>query len=215
MARITLAGFTHSSAEAAKAFLRDKMNSYTLHAPIPATDVALWFEVLQRHEWFDEYVAHGIVYISVAPSADRPRLRNMVVVNAIGEQKPFSFHKYLTRGALSRLSKVMAALRTEIDDQVSTFRAGRGGHVHHAGKPFLQIADEFLIAHSALWWQMEMEAAGATGYRLKDRHIAAIWCAFHGSNVVFTMLTPQQNLALGASGYKMRFVEPVVPPPPY
>lgn len=206
--KFTLAGTDFPSADAVKVHLRDKMNSYPLHVPIPAGDVASWFEVLQKHEWFNEYVEHGIDHISVAPSAERPKLRNMVVVNAAGERKPFSFQKYLTRGALSRTAKILAALRFEITEQILAFRQGRGGHVHHDGKPFLQIADEFLLLHSNLWFQMDTEAAGATGYRLKDRGIATSWAEFHKSNALLVMLTPQQNLALGANGYKMRFIEP-------
>lgn len=215
MVKLTLAGIVYPSADAAKAFLRDKMNSYVLHAPIPAADVALWFEVLQKHEWFAEYVEHGIDHISVAPSEQQPHLRNMVVVNSAGEQKAFSFLKYLTRGALPRMARIMAALRTEVDDQITAFRAGRGGHVHHTGKPFIQIVDEFLVFNANRWWQMDTESAGATGYRLRDRVIAAAWSDYHRAVAVLAMTTPQQNLSLGASGYKMRFVEPALPPPPY
>src|SRR6266404_4057926 len=114
MAKITIAGVTFANQEAAKDYLRDKMNSYLIGAHIPAADVALWFEVLQKHEWFVEYVDHGIHSFTAAPSEQRPNLRNMVVVNDRGEHKPFSFQKYLTKGSLSKLAKIMAAFRTEI-----------------------------------------------------------------------------------------------------
>jgi hypothetical protein len=190
------------------------MNAYHIGATVPAADVPLWFEVLQKHEWFAEYVEHGIQHFAAAWSEQRPNLRNMVVVNAEGLHKPFTYHKYLTRGALPKMAKVMAALRTEIAEQIAPL-SRRGFHVHHSGKPFVQIVDEFLIANAHRWHVMETEAAGATGYRLRDRTIALHWAAFHRVHATLEVLTQEENRALGASGYRMLFKEPALPPLPY
>lgn len=101
-------------------YLKRKMDSYTIDAPIPVADTGLWFEVLQKHEWFEEYVDFGIHHFEVARSEHRPNLRNMVVANDRGDNKPFSYSKYLSRGPLSKLAKVKAALRLEIEPQSST-----------------------------------------------------------------------------------------------
>lgn len=211
MAKITLNGVAFAKGDDAKQYLHDKMQNYELGKPIPGEDVALWFEVLQKHEWLEEYIEHGIHHFVAAQSVQRPNLRNMVVVNDRGEQKPFSYHKYLTRGPLTRLAKVKAAFRTEIEPQIAEHRT-KGQHVHHAGKPFLQIVDEFLIANRHRWHAMETEAAGSTGYRLCDRRIAADWAAFHRVEATLEVVTAAVNLSSGAGGYKMRFVP--LPPCP-
>src|SRR5262245_44682166 len=128
---ITLNGATFATRDDAMAYLHAKMWSYTINAPIPAIDVQLWAAVLQKHEWYDEYVEHGVAYFAAALSEQRRDLRNMVVVNDQGEHKPFSYHKYLTRGPLSRLAKIKAALRSEIAEQIAGHRAkgARHGHV--------------------------------------------------------------------------------------
>lgn len=215
MAKITLGALDFAKQDDAKAYLRDKIAAYVIGAPIPDTDVALWFAVLQKHEWFDEYVTHGINHFTAAWSEQRPNLRNMVVVNDRGERKPFSYHKYLTRGPLSKMAKVLAALRTEIEPQITNHRI-KGFHVHHAGKPFVQIADEFLLANAHRWSTIETESAGATGYRLRDRSVAAEWFDFHRAHAKFEVVSPSENMQIGASGYRMRFREPVsIPPPPF
>lgn len=211
MAKITLDGATFAKGEDAKRYLLGKMNGYPLNKPIPDIDVPLWFDVLQRHEWFEEYVDHGIHHFIVTPSDQRPNLRNMAVVNDRGERRPFSYQKYLTRGSLTKLAKVKAALRTEIEPQIAGHRKP-GQHVHHDGKPFLQIVDEFLLANLARWYLMETEAAGSTGYRLRDRGIAAEWAEFHRTHAILATISPEENLKAGAGGYRMQFKE--IPPCP-
>ena len=227
MAKITLSGRIFVKQEDAKGYLRDKMENYEIDRPIPDADIPLWFEVLQKHEWFDEYVMHGIHYFAAARSEQRPNLRNMVVVNDRGERKPFSYHKYLSRGPLPKLAKVMAALRTEVGQQITDYRtkifaggptvlsaisgkplAERRCHVHHSGKPFLQIVDEFLVSNKHRWHDMETEAASATGYRLRERVIAADWMDFHRTQATLEVVTPEENLQAGTSGYLMSFKAP-------
>jgi hypothetical protein len=227
MAKLTLGGTTFAKKEDAMLHLSDKMASYEIDTPIPDVDVPLWSEVLQKHEWFDEYVTFGIHHFAITRSKERPNLRNMVVVNDRGEQKPFSYHKYLTRGPLPKLAKVMAALRVEVDQQITEYRtkrfdgvttvlsaisgkplAERRCNVHHDGKPFLQIVDEFLLSNKHRWQDMETEAAGATGYRLRDRVIAADWTTFHRNHATLEIVSPEENLQAGASGYQMSFKAP-------
>jgi hypothetical protein len=207
---ITLNGNTFAKRGDAMVYLHGKMWSYPINAPIPASDVPLWAAVLQKHEWYDEYVEHGIAYFAATLSEQRPDLRNMVVVNDHGEQKPFTYHKYLTRGPLSKLAKIKAALRTEIAEQIAGHRAegARHGHVHHAGKPFLQIVDEFLVANEHRWAEMETEAAGVTGYRLRDRTIAADWQDFHRKHAKLVIISAKANLQAGSGGYRMTFNAP-------
>ena len=220
---ITLNGATFSKLADAKQHLQSRMRGYEIGTPIPDEDVPLWAEVLERHEWYGEYVEHGIAYYSVAWSEQNPNLRNMVIVNDQGEQKPFSYLKYLAKGPLSKVAKVKAALRTEIEQQIADHRAwafatgkaqcaitgatlveGRS-HVHHSGKPFLQIVDEFLKANAHRWDNMETEAAGTTGYRLRDRAIAADWQKFHSEHAKLEIVSPKANLQAGSAGYRMTF----------
>ena len=56
-----MGGTTFAKLEDAREFLRDKMEAYEIDAPIPDPDVALWFEVLQKDEWFDEYIQYFAV----------------------------------------------------------------------------------------------------------------------------------------------------------
>jgi hypothetical protein len=210
---ITIADHVFPTIRAAKEYLSGKMTTYNVGRSIPDGDAALWFAVLQKHEWFDEYVAHGIDHFSIARSEQRPNLFNMVVVNANGETKPFSYQKYLSGEPLPRLKKILAAMRSEIATQIDTV-ARKGMHVHHAGKPFVQIADEWLTQNAARWSEMETESAGATGYKFQGRAIAADWQAFHAANATLEIISAEENLSLGAGGYQMRFVPPL-PPPPY
>lgn len=90
MAKIILGGIIFANQEDAKSYLNNKMASYEIDTPIPDAEIPLWFEVLQKHEWFDEYVTHGIHSFAATRSEKRPNLRNMVVVNDQREQKPFS-----------------------------------------------------------------------------------------------------------------------------
>ncbi|MCK1443404.1 DUF3223 domain-containing protein [Bradyrhizobium sp. 48] len=221
---ITLGDKTFAKKEAAMGYLSDKMESYAIDAPIPDADIELWFEVLQKHEWFQEYVDFGIQHFAVTWSTQRPNYRNMIVVNDRGEKKPFSYHKYLSRGPLSKLAKVKAALRTEVDPQIIDYRTKRfaGGptvlsaisdkplterrcEVHHSVKPFLQLIDEFLLSNVHQWPEMETEAAGATGYRLRDRAIATDWIDFHRTHATLEIVSPEENRQLGTSGYRMSF----------
>jgi hypothetical protein len=55
---------------------------------------------------------------------------------------------------------------------------------------------------------METEAAGATGYRLRDRVIAADWTDFHRTHATLEIVSVDENLQAGASGYRMSFKEP-------
>jgi hypothetical protein len=227
MAKITLGGMTFARLDDAKGYLRDKVENYEIDKPIPDADISLWFQVIQRHEWFGEYVTHGIHYFAATWSEQRPNLRNMVVVNDQGEQKPFSYQKYLSGGPLSKLAKVGAALRTEVGQQITDYRTNkfagqptvlsaisgkplteRRCHVHHSGKPFLQIVDEFLLLNNHRWDDMETEAAGATGYRLRDRVIAADWADFHRTHATLEIVSAEENLQAGANGYRMSFKAP-------
>lgn len=224
---ITLDGTKFDKKDDAERHLRRKMESYEIDAPIPDEDTGLWFEVLQKHEWFEEYVDFGIHHFSVTRSEQRRNLRNMVVVNARDEKKPFSYNKYLSRGPLSKLAKVKAALRIEVDPQIIDYRTKRFANsptvscaisgkplterrcqVHHSVKPFLQIVDEFLLSNQHRWHEMETEAAGATGYRLRDTAIAADWASFHRTHATLEIVSPEENRALGAGGYRMSFKAP-------
>lgn len=221
---ITLDGTKFDQKDDAERYLRGKMESYEIDAPIPDADTALWFEVLQKHEWFEEYAEFGIHHFAVTWSEQRSNYRNMVVVNARGEKKPFSYNKYLSRGPLPKLAKVKAALRTEVDPEIIDYRTKRFAgsptvlcaisgkplterrcEVHHSVKPFLQIVDEFLLSNQHRWDEMETEAAGATGYRLRDRAMAADWASFHRTHATLEIVSPEENRALGASGYRMSF----------
>jgi len=122
---LTLNGTAFATLADAKQYLHAKMWSYQVSAPIPPADAPLWCEVLQKHEWYDEYIEHGIAYISVAWSEQNPDLRNMVVVNNQGERKPFSYLKYLGKGPLSKITKVKAALRKEVEQQIADHKATR------------------------------------------------------------------------------------------
>jgi hypothetical protein len=55
---------------------------------------------------------------------------------------------------------------------------------------------------------METEAAGATGYRLRDRVIAADWMDFHRAHATLEIVSVEENLRAGASGYRMSFKVP-------
>ena len=83
--------------------------------------------------------------------------------------------------------------------------AERRCHVHHSGKPFLQIVDEFLLLNKHRWGEIETEAAGATGYRLSDRAIAADWTDFHRTHATLEIVSVEENLRAGASGYRHGF----------
>lgn len=227
MAKITLGGIIFANQEDAKGYLNKKMASYEIDMPIPDAEIPLWFEVLQKHEWFDEYVTHGIHSFAATRSEQRPNLRNMVVVNDQGEQKPFSYYKYLSRGPLSKLAKVKAALRTEVGQQITDYKAKvfAGGatvlsaisgkplaerrcHIHHNGKPFLQIVDEFLLSNKHRWNDMVTESAGDTGYRLCDRVVAVDWTDFHRTHARLEVVSPKENLQAGKGGYQMSFKAP-------
>ena len=227
MKAVRLANMNFAKKAEAEEFLRERMQSYVLDERIPADEEALWFSVLQRHEWFDEYVAHGIKFFAVARSVERPNLRNMVAVNEQGEQKPFSYKKYLTGAPLSKLSKVKAALRLEVVPHIEAYRAALFGngtkpicdvsgkrleprrcHIHHQGIAFLQIVDEFLTANAHRWQAFETEGAGNTGYRLTDRRLAAEWFSFHESRAQLQAVASNVNLQAGAGGYKMKFIAP-------
>lgn len=231
MKAVSIGGINFSSKAEAEEFLRAKMWTYELGKPIPDEDVALWFDVLQRHEWFDEFVDHGISSFAAARSLERPHLRNMVVVNAAGEQKPFSYHKYLTKSALSKLERVTRALRTEIASQIEEFKAAEFGrdrsvqcaitgeqldrkssHVHHAGdRPFLRLVDEFLEKNRDRWATIETEAAGIIGYRLSDRALAADWATFHRRRAKLEIVSVSANLKAGVGGYRTKFDPPSAP----
>jgi hypothetical protein len=227
VAKLIIGSMEFANREEAKGYLRKKVENYELGKPVPDTDASLWSEVILKHEWFDEYVTHGIDYFSAARSEQRPNLRNMVVVNGQGEQKPFSYQKYLSGAPLSKLAKVKAALRTEVDQQITDYRTKRFSvgsmvpcavsgkplterrcHVHHSVKPFLQIVDEFLCLNRDRWDDMETEASGATGYRLIDRIIAADWMDFHRTHATLEIVSAEENLKAGASGYRMSFKAP-------
>ena len=45
---VTLDGTKFDQKDAAEHYLRGKMESYEIDAPIPDADTALWFEVLQK-----------------------------------------------------------------------------------------------------------------------------------------------------------------------
>jgi hypothetical protein len=233
MAKVTLDGREFRTVGEAKQFLQTKMKGYALNQPVPDEDCPIWFSYLQKHEWFEKYVEFGIHRFVFVKNEKFPT-SGMAVENRSGERWPFSYHKYLDGKPLTKLTRVKVALRMEITSQIDEFRnkifegnpivpCALTGQllnmgqcdVHHSGKPFVQIADEFLEMNRHVWCGIETESVGKTGHRLLDRNIAAAWADFHRANSVLQITSRKVNQKIGSGGYRMLFEEPIPIPPPY
>lgn len=211
---VTLGSLSFRNATAAKALLRSKFDSYTIGQRVPDEDVSLWFAAIENHEDFLSWSrVDGIVHFSCEIHRFHKN-KCMAVVYEDGSREPFSYLKCVGSKPLSKLDKALRAFRNEIKPQIAEFRAGRrGGHIHHLGKPFVQITDEWLMLNRHLWHSIEVDITEAHGYQLRDRDLAADWQAFHKTNARLKLIPAKENLSAGAGGYLARFVPPLEPPP--
>ena len=200
-----------------KALLKSKLKSYTIGQIVPDADAPLWFRAIENHE---DFLTWNRVDDIVSFSCERHSFHKnkcMAVVYSDGSREPFSYLKCVGAKPMSKLGKVLRAFRSEIKPQIDAVRAGRrGGHMHHAGKPFLQIADEWLLANATRWHRLDVDITNAYGYRLRDRAIAMDWQEFHRVHAMLELIPAKENMSIGAGGYQMRFLAPApLPPLPY
>ena len=75
--------------------------------------------------------------------------------------------------------------------------------VDHAGKPFVQIMDEFMLARDETTESIRVRYTKGS-FRLRTRAVSKAWRAFHDSQADLVGLCAKCNCSLGARGYKRK-----------
>lgn len=75
--------------------------------------------------------------------------------------------------------------------------------VDHAGKPFVQIMDEFMLARDETTESIRVRYTKGS-FRLRTRAVSKAWRAFHDSEADLVGLCAKCNCSLGARGYKRK-----------
>ena len=73
--------------------------------------------------------------------------------------------------------------------------------VDHAGKPFAQIMDEFMLARGETMESIRVRYTKGS-FRLRARAVSKAWRAFHDSEAELVGLCARCNCSAGARGYK-------------
>jgi len=77
--------------------------------------------------------------------------------------------------------------------------------VDHAGKPFAQIMDEFMLAQGDTTESIRVRYTKGS-FRLRTRAVSKAWRAFHDSEADLVGLCAKCNCSLGARGYKRKVI---------
>ena len=78
--------------------------------------------------------------------------------------------------------------------------------VDHAGKPFVQILDEFIAAQGVSDIESVRVRYTKGSFRLRARAVSKAWRAFHDAEADLTGLCAKCNCSLGARGYKRKAI---------
>jgi hypothetical protein len=133
--------------------------------------------LLKLHRYADEF--GGVVGFKVVRPGDH-KTQCFAAVFADGSERPFSYPECFNR--YSPFADLTAALRAEIEDQISAARKGQ--IVHHGGVEFAELRDGWLQQTGLTADKIGVESGAGKKYRLTDRALAANWCAYHAANAV-------------------------------
>lgn len=216
---INIGSFAFKSIKDAKEYFRAIFRSYKTGEVIDRShkDFPLWFAYLQeRHPNVDRMNRFGIDHFVCLRNENYPSTRSLYIVNSVGDKDMFAYERYLSSKATLRLNRIIRSMRREVEYQIADFRKGyKGGHVHHKGKSFDQIADEWLKSiPPEKFLEFNTMMQGSRGEEFEDRELAASWREYHKRNATLEIIDAKTNMSAGNSGYQKTFVQPL-PPPPY
>src|SRR5262249_31471879 len=193
MMRILIGDTCFPSKAAATDAIRRVLYRYPLGATVSDVDHAFLADVLARHP--DAAIKIGVGVASFEVEANLGS-RGFWLTRIDGTRTDWSFLSCLTPP--THAQDVVAALRTEVRDQVQRFKAMQflggaarcavtgvtltidGAHVDHA-IPFVDLVDAFLTAQQLTVDALDVQPTcdGNTDTRLSDRQVAQQWADYH------------------------------------
>lgn len=172
-------------------------------------DVAFAAWLLDRHPSKTEKVGPGIARFYIAPDGYGFRNNCFWIERTDGTCVRFSYPCCLAGKSSSHKSRVLLALRAEIQEQIVSFRKENAAiktcaisgkplgleptHVDHAPpRTFKQISEEFLLEYGS---PVETIAvADSVPMRLADRELAAAWHWWHNERATLRLVLASKNL---------------------
>lgn len=124
-------------------------------------------------------------------------MRNMIKYQIINHRKN---HKKAMKNALregnqeeyTRLSRCPYS-----GNKISSMKT----HVHHAGKPFIQLAEEWLSSNNLKFDTIKLK--GRDSFKIfKDGRLEESWCRYHTENAELEIISAVENMRMGSGDYR-------------
>lgn len=167
------------------------------------------------------------VVVRMIPIANQRKVR-MICLESPGVRQPISKSKIIEmlyptkkRKESRYLDEVRTAMRNLIAYQLSEFRQSltfprtcpvslltikkqNKFDVDHYGKPFVQIADEFIVWKEIAYDDIKIEGP-PTAKVFKDKKLEEDWKLFHKENANLQAVLPKYNRSKGCENYSSPF----------
>lgn len=145
----------------------------------------------------------------------------MVFLSSCGKKVPVSktnlFPTKKRSEEVNYVAQVRDAMRKTVDDQISEFRSSlpfkftcqesgltlrkdQKYDVDHWGKPFIQLADDWLLSEGVTYDDIVL--CGPMNHKkIKDPDLSLSWAQYHSENCILTPLHPSANRSKGCGDY--------------
>lgn len=123
-------------------------------------------------------------------------MRNMIKYQIVNHRKN---HKKAMREALKNNDTeefIRLSTCPYSGNKISSMKT----HVHHAGKPFIQLVEEWLQENNLQIDTIKLKGRNSFK-KFKDESLEDSWCRYHSENSVLEIISAVENMRMGAGDY--------------
>ena len=197
--KIVLAGKQYGIGEA-KEKCKRILHDADLHEILLGYEFEVMVDLYRHHpEWPDlaENIDAIKVGITTHASGNRHRAFHIQLIGKNGFDEKPSYLKCFNPSEETLASKVNEAMRQAIHGDVSECRSKANskepGHVHHDGKPFVEIRNEWLSENGGIDSISIVRNSEGLTFEMADQSQAISWIAFHRKHARLVFMTPEQH----------------------
>lgn len=169
-------------------YFKDLLKYGPLNSPAPKDIHNELYDLLKMHPDFLDKNGCGVSYFTIQQINSNARC--FFAHRADGTCVEFSYKKCLLSKkedvTYDDKAKAVEALRIAIRQQINDFKNSL--EIHHYGKPFSEIAEEFMRLY-----KVEIRPCIIGGAEMADDGIKALWQEFHKANAQLIALTKEQH----------------------
>lgn len=201
-----IAGLDFKSKEAARGVAKEILSRYRAGDRVTGSDGRFMIEFLKTHSTAGQKIGAGIAYIYVANNDMPWPSKGFYVMRVDGTFTDFSYRECLKDAPDGDIVHFTEACRMAVTDQAMEVLKSsniQGAHIHHDGKQFAEIVQDFIDEYRIQLNKVSMtQGDNVTMHKFLDKNIIALFQSYHRQKAHLVAITPEEHRTIPVKRFR-------------